>query len=339
MSTKQGKDARLGRRGVLIGGAAMLASLLPRPGYPLLITAEGDAPTSSPSGGGVVPLMLGGKTVLITGSTDGLGKAVALKLAEMGARVLVHGRNEERGNALAETITRDTAGCANFYRADLASLPDVRKLADAIRSDIKQIDILINNAGIGSANSSGSKQREVSKDGYELRFAVNYLSGYLLTRLLLPTITNSAPARIVNVASLAQNPIDFKNVMLERDYDGGRAYGQSKLAQIMFTQDLAEELAGRNVTANSLHPATYMDTSMVRSAGVEPRSTVEEGANAVVYVATSPDLKGKSGLFFNGKREMKANPQAYDATARAQLKSLSEKLVKPDRRAVRRYWP
>jgi NAD(P)-dependent dehydrogenase (short-subunit alcohol dehydrogenase family) len=341
MSTKQGKDARLDRRSVLVGGAAMLAAFIPRSGYPLLITAEGDAPKSSPSGGGTVPLMLEGKTALVTGSTDGLGKAVALKLAEMGAQVLVHGRNAERGNALAEAIKRDTAGCAGFYSADLASLADVRKLAEAIRTDIKQIDILINNAGIGSTNSSGSKQREVSVEGYELRFAVNYLSGYLLTRMLLPTLTNSAPARIVNVASLAQNPIDFNNVMLERDYDGGRAYGQSKLAQIMFTQDLAEELAGKGVTANSLHPATYMDTSMVRSAGVQPRSTVEEGANAVVYLATSPDLKDKSGLFFNGKRQMKANAQAYDPQARAQLKALSEKWVKPrrNRKTERRYWP
>jgi len=328
MNDKHGKFAGVGRRSVLVGGAAMLASLMPRAGHTLLITAEGDAPTSSPSGGGTVPKMLEGKTVLVTGSTDGLGKAVALKLAEMGARVLVHGRNAERGNALAESIKKDTAGCAAFYRADLSSLAEVRKLAESIRSDVKQIDILINNAGIGSANSEGSKQREVSADGYELRFAVNYLSGYLLTRLLLPTLVNSAPARIVNVASLAQNPIDFNNVMLEREYDGGRAYGQSKLAQIMFTQDLAEELAGKNVTANSLHPATYMDTSMVRSAGVQPRSSVEEGANAVVYLATSSDLKGRSGLFFNGKREMKANAQAYDVKARAQLKALSEKLVK-----------
>lgn len=328
MTTKYLRLGHVGRRSVLIGGAAVLASLAPKSGHTLLITAEGDAPTSSPSGSGADPKLLEGKTVLITGSTDGLGKAVALKLADMGARVLVHGRNAERGNALAETIKKNTSGCAAFYRADLASIAEVRALADAIRRDNKQIDILINNAGIGSANSKGSKEREVSADGYELRFAVNYLSGYLLTRSLLPTLINSAPARIVNVASLAQTPIDFNNVMLERDYDGGRAYGQSKLAQVMFTQDLAEELAGKNVTANSLHPATYMDTGMVRSAGVEPRSTVEEGANAVVYLATSPDLKGKSGLFFNGKREMKANAQAYDAAARARLKTLSDRLAK-----------
>jgi NAD(P)-dependent dehydrogenase (short-subunit alcohol dehydrogenase family) len=329
MMTKKHRDVtQLGRRNVLVGGAAVIASLLPTAGHTLLITAQGDAPTSSPSGGGTMPKMLDGKTVLITGSTDGLGKAVALKLAEMGALILVHGRNEERGASLADTIKKDTAGCAKFYRADLASLAEVRKLADAIRKDNTRIDVLINNAGIGSANSKGSKERELSADGYELRFAVNYLSGYLLTRILLPTIVSSAPARIINVASLAQTPIDFNNVMLEREYDGGRAYGQSKLAQIMFTQDLAEELAGKNVTANSLHPATYMDTSMVRSAGVEPRSTVEEGANAVVYLATATELKGKSGLFFNGKREMKANAAAYDPAARAKLQALSEKLTR-----------
>jgi NAD(P)-dependent dehydrogenase (short-subunit alcohol dehydrogenase family) len=328
MTKKHENFTHLGRRSVVIGGAAVLASLMPRAGHSLLITAQGDAPTSSPSGGGPMPKALEGKTVLITGSTDGLGKAVAVKLADMGATILVHGRNEERGNALTDSIKKNTVGCAKFYRADLASLAEVRKLADAIRKDNKRIDILINNAGIGSANSEGAKMREVSADGYELRFAVNYLSGYLLTRMLLPTLVNSAPARIVNVASIAQTPIDFNNVMLERGYDGSRAYGQSKLAQIMFTQDLSEELAGKGVTANSLHPATYMDTSMVRSAGVTPRSTVEEGASAVVYLATSPDLKGKSGLFFNGKREMRANAAAYDAQARAKLKALSDKLVK-----------
>jgi NAD(P)-dependent dehydrogenase (short-subunit alcohol dehydrogenase family) len=320
--------ARLGRRSVLIGGAAVVAAMVPKAGHTLLFTAQGDMPTSSPSGGSTVPKLLAGKIALVTGSTDGLGKAVAMKLADMGATVLIHGRNEERGTALVDTIRKNSPGCARFYRADLSSLAEVRSLADAVRKDTSRIDLLINNAGIGSANSKGSKDRELSADGYELRFAVNYLSGYLLTRMLLPTIVSSAPARIVNVASLAQQPIDFNNVMLEREYDGGRAYAQSKLAQIMFTEDLAEELADKNVAANSLHPATYMDTSMVRSAGVEPRSTVEEGANAVIYVATCPDLKGKSGLFFNGKREMKANAMAYDADARARLKALSEKLTK-----------
>lgn len=325
MTKKSGNHSR---RNVLIGGGAVVvASLLPKVGHSLLITAEGDAPTSA-TGGGVTPKILEGKTVLVTGSTDGLGKNVATKLADMGALVLIHGRNEERGNALCESLRKHTSGCAKFYRADLASLAEVRQLADSIRKDNKRIDLLINNAGIGTTDSQGGKERQLSKDGYELRFAVNYLAGYVLTRALLPTLVGSAPARIVNVASLSQSPLDFDNVMLDRDYTGGRAYGQSKLAQVMFTEDLAEELAGKNVTVNAVHPATLMDTGMVRSASFEPRSTVEEGANAVVYVATSPDLKGKSGLFFNGKREAKANAQAYDAKARAQLKALSDKLVK-----------
>ena len=275
-----------------------------------------------------MPKPLEGKTVLVTGSTDGLGKAVALQLAGMGAEVLVHGRNEERGAALVETIKKSTPGCATFYRADFASLADVRQLAESIAKDHKRLHLLINNAGIGSANRDGKQAREVSKDGHELRFAVNYLSGYLLTRLLIPQLVAGSPSRVVNVASLAQQPIDFNNVMLERDYSGSRAYGQSKLAQIMFTQDLAEELSVKNITAHSLHPATYMDTGMVRSAGVEPRSTVEEGAAAVIYVATSPDLKLKTGLFFNGKREMKANAAAYDVEARRKLKELSERLTR-----------
>jgi NAD(P)-dependent dehydrogenase (short-subunit alcohol dehydrogenase family) len=321
-------DRILARRSVLLGGAAVLATLTPKSGHTLLFTAEGDAPTSSPSGGGSMPQPLDGKVALVTGSTDGLGKAVALKLADLGATVLIHGRNEERGNALVGAIKKSSPGCAMFYRADFSSLAEVRELAAAVQKDHKRIHLLINNAGIGTADSKGSKNRELSADGHELRFAVNYLSGYLLTRLLIPTLVAGAPSRVVNVASLSQRPIEFDDVMLERNYDAGRAYAQSKLAQIMFTQDLAPELAVKNITVNSLHPATYMDTTMVRSAGLAPRTSVEEGANAVLYVATSPELKLKSGLFFNGTREMQANAAAYDPEARRQLRELSERLTK-----------
>lgn len=327
MSKRRDSGSQPGRRGVILGGAALLASLTPRAGHTLLFTAQGDAPTSSPSGGGALPKPLEGKTALVTGSTDGLGKAVAMKLAAMGATVLVHGRNEARGHALVEAIKKETPGCAMFYRADFASLAEVRKLGEAIAKDHKRLHLLINNAGIGSANRDGKQTRELSADGYELRFAVNYLASYVLTRALIPQLIAGSPSRIVNVASLSQRPIDFDDVMLEREYDGSRAYGQSKLAQIMFTQDLAEELAVKNITAHSLHPATYMDTTMVRSAGIAPRSTVEEGANAVIYVATSPDLKLKTGLFFDGKREMKANRAAYDPQQRRQLRELSQRLT------------
>lgn len=316
----------IGRRALLLGGVAAIATLAPR-SERVLAAAQGDVPASSANGGKATSLSLEGKTVLVTGSTDGLGKVVALRLAHLGAKVLVHGRNEERGRALVATIAKETPGSAQFYRADFASLDEVRALAAAVAADHERLHLLINNAGIGSSNRDGSQTREVSRDGHELRFAVNYLSGYLLTRLLIPQLVAGSPSRIVNVSSLAQQPIDFDDVMLERGYSGGRAYAQSKLAQVLFTQDLAEELAVKNITAHALHPATYMDTAMVRSAGVEPRSSVEEGADAVMHVATSPALRYKTGLFFNGQREMKANAQAYDTDARSKLRELSERLT------------
>jgi NAD(P)-dependent dehydrogenase (short-subunit alcohol dehydrogenase family) len=280
--------------------------------------AEAGAATSKVTGAG--------KTAVVTGSTDGLGKAVALQLAALGVRVIVHGRNRERGEAVVAEINQLKGGGAKFYAADFASMEQVRSFSDSLLQDCPRIDLLINNAGIGSANSGGGRDRQLSADGFELRMAVNYLSGFLLTRRLLPRLITSAPARIVNVASLAQRPIDFDNVMLERDYDGSRAYGQSKLAQIMFTQDLAQELADRNVGAYTLHPATYMDTSMVRSAGVEPRSSVAEGADAVMQVATTAN-PGSSGQFFNGKQPTRANAAAYDTQARRNLRELSERLL------------
>jgi len=143
--------------------------------------------------------------------------------------------------------------------------------------------------------------------------------------MLLPRLKASAPSRIINVASIGQAPIDFDDVMIERDYSGSRAYGQSKLAQIMFTIDLARELQGTSVSVYALHPATYMDTHMVRSAGIEPRSTVAEGADAVMNLVTSPDLE--SGQFFNGLRPGRANAQAYDEAARAKLRELSSRLT------------
>jgi NAD(P)-dependent dehydrogenase (short-subunit alcohol dehydrogenase family) len=215
-----------------------------------------------------------GKTILVTGSTDGVGRHVALKLAAGGARVLVHGRNRERGESLLAEI-RKRSGDAIFYPADLASLAEVRELAAAVRQDHRRLDALVNNAGIGSR--SGGAQRRTSADGFEVRFAVNYLAGFLLTHLLLPLLVASAPARIVNVASAGQSPIDFDDVMLTRGYDGGRAYTQSKLAQVLFTIDLARELEGKRVTVNCLHPSTYMNTTMVRKSG-DPQPDPVAGA-------------------------------------------------------------
>ncbi|WP_407180900.1 SDR family NAD(P)-dependent oxidoreductase [Bradyrhizobium sp. STM 3562] len=268
---------------------------------------------------------INGKTVLITGSTDGVGRYVAKRLAVEGAKVLVHGRDEARAKTLIEEVVRDGHAAPSFYAADLSSLAGARRLADTIKAEHKRLDVFVSNAGIGS-QTDGAGRRE-SADGHELRFVVNYLSGFLLAYLLLPLLKAAAPSRIVNVASLGQHPIDFDDVMIRKNYSGTRAYAQSKLAQIMFTIDLAEELKGSGVTVNCLHPATYMNTTMVRAGGITPVSTVEEGGEAILHLAKGDDVADKSGLFFNGMREARANPQAYDAQARRRLRELSLELT------------
>jgi NAD(P)-dependent dehydrogenase (short-subunit alcohol dehydrogenase family) len=264
---------------------------------------------------------MGGKTVLITGSTDGVGRYVAAELAASGAKVLIHGRDKARAKSLIEQVRRAGHNEPIFYQADLSSLAEVRKLAEAVLADHTRLDVFVSNAGIGSQNEGPTRQ--TSRDGHELRFAVNYLSGFLLAHLLLPVLKTAAPSRIVNVASLGQHPIDFDDVMITRGYNGGRAYAQSKLAQIMFTIDLAERLRGSGVTVNSLHPATYMNTTMVRAGGVTPISTVEQGGKAILHLVAGDDVAGKSGLFFNGLNEARANPQAYDPAALQRLRALS----------------
>ena len=206
---------------------------------------------------------LDGKVILLTGATDGMGRALAAGLAVEGATVLVHGRDQGRIAATVAEVTEAAGGPGRVraYQADLASLSAVRALADQVSKAEPRLDVLVNNAGIG-VNEPGGGARQESADGLELRFAVNYLAGYALTRLLLPLLTRSAPARIVNVASIGQQAIDFDDVMLTKDYDGMRAYRQSKLAQIMNTFDLAEELEAAGVTVTALHPATFMPTKL-----------------------------------------------------------------------------
>jgi NAD(P)-dependent dehydrogenase (short-subunit alcohol dehydrogenase family) len=266
-----------------------------------------------------------GKTVLITGSTDGVGRYVAGELAKQGAHVLLHGRDATRAKTLIDEIRRAGHTAPQFFQADLSSLAGARQLADAVKAGRSKIDVFVSNAGIGSMN--GGAERQVSADGHELRFAVNYLSGFLLAYLLLPLIKAATPSRIVNVASLGQQAIDFDDVMITKNYSGTRAYAQSKLSQIMFSIDLADELKGTGVTVNSLHPATYMNTTMVRAGGITPMSTVEQGGAAILHLVSGDDVAGKSGLFFNGMNEMKANAQAYDAAARKRLRELSMKLT------------
>jgi NAD(P)-dependent dehydrogenase (short-subunit alcohol dehydrogenase family) len=272
------------------------------------------------------------QTILITGSTNGLGLATARRLADMGATVLVHGRDEARVHSTVQDFYPDTAADTAAdaagtdrlaYVADLSSLSEVRRLAEEVRSDHEQLHVLVNNAGIALS----SRDRQLSADGYELTFAVNYLSHFLLTRLLLHLLESSAPARIVNVASIGQAPIDFDDLMLERGYEPFRAYAQSKLAQIMYTFELAERLGDDSgATVDALHPATLMDTNMVRQTFGRAMTSVEEGVEAALPLICSDDLEGVTGRYFDGTRESTADPQADDRDARRRLWELSERL-------------
>jgi NAD(P)-dependent dehydrogenase (short-subunit alcohol dehydrogenase family) len=263
-------------------------------------------------------------TILVTGATDGLGRAVARELALRDATVLVHGRDRERGEATVAELRRESGNPrVHLHLADFASLGEVGRLADEVQAAHDRLDVLVNNAGIGSAGP-----RAQSADGHELRFAVNYLSGFLLTRQLLDTLRASVPARVVNVASVGQHPLDFDDVMLERSYDGSRAYAQSKLAQIMFTFSLAERVPAGEVTVNALHPASLMDTKMVREAYGRALTTVEEGRDATLRLILDPELQGVTGRYFDGVDEFTAHPQAYDEDARRRLWELSERLTR-----------
>jgi NAD(P)-dependent dehydrogenase (short-subunit alcohol dehydrogenase family) len=250
--------------------------------------------------------------ILVTGSTDGHGREVAAALAQRGASVLIHGRDP----AKVEDAVKQT-GAESGLVADLADLTQVRSLA----SQAGQLDTLVNNAGVIVP------ERRDSADGYELTFAVNYLSHFLLTMLLLPELRE--PARIVNIASIGQAPLDFDDLMLARGYDDYGAYAQSKLAQVLFTVELAERLDGGDITVNAIHPATLMDTKMVRETFGRSHSSVEEGVEAAVRLVEDPELDGVSGRFFDGLRESAAHEQAYDPEARRRLWELSERLTTP----------
>ena len=236
--------------------------------------------------------------VLVTGSTDGLGRALAHELAGRGHEVVVHGRSR------VEQVAGEL-GAADFVVADFARLDDVRRLADEARG----VDVLVNNAGIIAA------ERRLSEDGIELTFQVNHLAGFLLTLLMLPP-------RTVNVTSTGQRAPDFDDLMMERGYEGLRAYNQSKLAQIMFTFELAERRP--DLVVNAVHPAALMDTKMVRETFGTTRSTDTEGVQAT---ARAVELEDVSGRYFEGLREARADRAAYDRAARTRLWDVSAELT------------
>jgi NAD(P)-dependent dehydrogenase (short-subunit alcohol dehydrogenase family) len=263
----------------------------------------------------------GQRVALVTGSTGGLGRETAKALARQGDHVIIHGRNVERGEELVAEITAEGVGSARFYRADFSSLSETRALGEAILSDYNRLDVLVNNAGIFLPNSP---ERRLSKDGYELNFQVNYLSGYVLSQTLIPLLEASAPSRIINVSSAAQQALDFDNLMLESNFDGGRAYAQSKLAQIMMTFSSADDLSERGIVTNALHPSSLMNTDMVLEAGIEPQSSVETGREALMHLINDDVGTGK---YFRVFEEARARPQAYDTEAVARLMEISADLV------------
>lgn len=267
------------------------------------------------------------QTVLVTGATDGIGRGTATELAQRGATVLLHGRDSTRLKATRDEIAVATGTLPDTYLADFASLSEVRRIASEIGAAHPVLDVLINNAGIGRG-PRGSQVREVSADGHELRFQVNHLAPLLLSRLLLDNLGRAAAGRIVNIASAAQMAIDFKDPMIHRGYDGRRAYSQSKLAMVMATFELARRIDPSEVTVNALHPGSLLDTKMVREGFGTPLGPVETGIDSEVYLATSPDLDGVTGAYFDQRQQVRADKQAYDGAACRALWKLSERLTR-----------
>jgi NAD(P)-dependent dehydrogenase (short-subunit alcohol dehydrogenase family) len=267
------------------------------------------------------------RIALVTGATAGLGRAVAVALAERGMHVLVHGRDARRAAAVVDQIA-GTGGTARAVLADLASLEQARDLADQVSAGHDAIALLVNNAGIG-AGRPPYRKRQLSADGHELRLAVNYLAPVLLARRLIPALTNGAPARIVNVGSVGQAPVDVADLQMDRGYTGAQAYYRSKFALAAFTFDLAEELAGSEITVNCLHPASLMNTRMVRESMIPPMSTVAAGVRAVMNLATGPAGGTVTGRYFDGMKEARAHEGTYDPATRSRLRAVTAELLAP----------
>jgi NAD(P)-dependent dehydrogenase (short-subunit alcohol dehydrogenase family) len=279
--------------------------------------------------------VVNGKTCLVTGATSGIGAVAALELARLGATVIVAGRSAERCAASADAIRRRTGARVETAVADLASREQVRRMASEVGSRFARLDIVVNNAGTRLRN------RVMTADGLEKTLAVNYLSHFLLTSLLLQRLLASPSARIVNVCSDAHaiGNIDFDDLNGERHYDLVDAYARSKLALLMFTYELSRRLEGSRVTANALHPgivATDLGDEnglvhgwlRVRVRNLLKRSllTPEEGARTIVYVASSPDLEGVTGRYFDQGRDVPSSPRSYDEALARRLWDVSAQL-------------
>ena len=274
-----------------------------------------------------------GQVCLVTGATAGIGLVTARELARKGARVILVGRSLERCSRAADEIRAQAATTSvEWLVADLSSQVDIRRLADQVRSRTSRLDVLVNNAG------GIFPKRQESADGIEMTLALNHLSYFLLTNLLRPLLEQSAPARVVSVASDAHKgvKIEFDDVAGKNRYGGWRAYQQSKLANILFTYELARRLDGTRVTANTLHPG-FVRTGILRDGGVlgwllrraadVVALSPEEGAKTSVYLASSPDVAAVSGRYFVKERPVESSPQSRDASAALRLWRLSEEMT------------
>ena len=262
------------------------------------------------------------KTMLITGATDGIGKATAQALAMQGHTVILHGRNAARGQAAVDELKK-AAGHdrVDFMAADLSSLREVRQLAAAVQAKYAQLHVLINNAGVFM------NERQLTEDGFEMTFAVNHLAPFLLTQQLLPLLRQSAPARIITVSSVAhqRGRINFDDLQSERAFNGYRAYAHSKLANVLFTFELAARLAGAGVTANCLHPGV-IGTKLLQTGFGIGGATPAEGARTSVYLASAPEVETVTGAYFDDLRAVHSAPQTHDETTRRRLWEISEQL-------------
>ena len=269
-----------------------------------------------------------GRVVLVTGSTDGIGKATALELARRGATVLLHGRNLQKGDAALEDIRRITGSDRlHLYIADFSSQEQVRRLAAQVREEHDRLHLLINNAG------TFEPERKITADGWETTFSVNYLAPFLLTHELLDLLKASAPSRIINVASIAHwnGAMDWDNLQGEKSYQGFAAYALSKLALIHFTYYLAERLQGTGVTANCLHPGVIKTKLLRAGFGDYPGESPEKGARTSVYLASSQEVEGISGRYFEECKAVCSSPVSYDRKLQEKLWRISKELTGLDK--------
>jgi NAD(P)-dependent dehydrogenase (short-subunit alcohol dehydrogenase family) len=277
-----------------------------------------------------------GKVVVVTGANSGIGKVTARELARLGAQVVLAARDEGRGLAARDEVRRVTGNDGvELVLGDFARLGDVRSMAEQILTRWHRLDVLVNNAGLVLG------ERRLTADGFEATFQINHLAPFLLTHLLLPRLRSSAPARIVNVASEAHRfggPLEFDDLQAERGYIGLRVYGRSKLANVLFTGELARRLAGSGVTANCLHPGVIRsgfaadgDTGVVFSLAMAVARpfmlSPEKGARTSIYLASSPEVETVTGQYFHRCRPCRAAPFADDEAAARRLWAVSETLL------------